>query len=357
MGLTDTIPWIRRRRAPYTVDDKVVLVTGALSTVGRKLVNRLVDMGARVVLVDSVSDGTGEQLSEEINRRTELESTVYVRTSSADDGQLHGIRVMVDAAVLTFGRLDVLVNNAQQQQQQHGPLGTEDLDLVCETIDVNFRAPLLATRVFERYLRQAGDQDGVVVNVAAMAGLLPGAGREVYGAANAGLIHFTEASRAMAPRLRVCALAPYYVDHSTGVQPPPIAPGGGSNQQQQQQSRLLPGQKLGAPLLLALSSDQVVASVIRCIEDTRLAGKTLLIAGDSSYVNSWWYVVLWLHMVCIMAWSALALVAQRLLVVGRQKPSAASAALKAAVDSAAAAGEEEADGAELGVCDGSKKRE
>ncbi|KAJ2506554.1 hypothetical protein GGI11_006627 [Coemansia sp. RSA 2049] len=357
--MADLVAWIRRRRAPYTVDDKVVLVTGALSAVGRKLVDRLVDMGARVVLVDSVSDGTGEQLSEEINKRTRLESTVYVRTSSADEGQLHGIRVMVDAAVLTFGRLDVLVNNAQQQQQQQiqqlqllqggGPVGTEDLDLVCDTIDANFRAPLLATRVFERYLRQAGDQDGVVVNVAAMAGLLPGAGREVYGAANAGLIHFTEASRAMAPRLRVCALAPYYVDHGS------VSPRGAAVGDSQQQQR-----RLGAPLrLLALSSDQVVASVIRCIEDTRLAGRTLLIAGDSSYVSSWSSLLLRLHMVCIMAWSALALVAQRLLaaVCRRKQPSAAAAAGVVVLEPVDSAAEEEPDDAEFGVCDGAKKRE
>ncbi|KAJ2763465.1 hypothetical protein H4S06_000070 [Coemansia sp. BCRC 34490] len=367
MGLADLVAWIRRRRTPYTVDDKVVLVTGALSTVGRKLVDRLVDMGARVVLVDSVSDGAGELLSEEINKRTRLESTVYVRTSSADEGQLHGIRVMVDAAVLTFGRLDVLVNNAQQQvqQQQGGPVGAEgldldlDLDLVCDTIDANFRAPVLATRVFERYLRQAGDQDGVVVNVAAMAGLLPGAGREVYGAANAGLIHFTEASRALAPRLRVCALAPYYVDHGSGEPPPPAVPGDSQQQRRQQQ-------RLGAPLrLLALSSDQVVASVVRCIEDSRLAGRTLLIAGDSSYVSSWASLLLRLHMVCIMAWSALALVAQRLLAAAasaagrRKQPSAAAAAAAGVVvlepvDSAA---EDEPDDVEFGVCDGAKKRE
>ncbi|KAJ1729535.1 hypothetical protein LPJ72_004926 [Coemansia sp. Benny D160-2] len=368
MGLADLVAWIRRRRTPYTVDDKVVLVTGALSTVGRKLVDRLVDMGARVVLVDSVSDGAGELLSEAINRRTRLESTVYVRTSSADEGQLHGIRVMVDAAVLTFGRLDVLVNNAQQQAPGGGPVGAGgldldrdrdlDLDLVCDTIDANFRAPVLATRVFERYLRQAGDQDGVVVNVAAMAGLLPGAGREVYGAANAGLIHFTEASRALAPRLRVCALAPYYVDHGSGEPPPPVAPGDSQQQRRQQQ-------RLGAPLrLLALSSDQVVASVVRCIEDSRLAGRTLLIAGDSSYVSSWASLLLRLHMVCIMAWSALALVAQRLLAAAasaagrRKQPSAAAAAAGVVVlepvDSAA---EDEPDNVEFGVCDGAKKRE
>ncbi|KAJ2403267.1 hypothetical protein GGI23_000059 [Coemansia sp. RSA 2559] len=281
------------KRPKYTVDDKVVLVTGALTTVGRKLVHRLVALGARVVLVDSASDGSGEHASEAINRQTKHETSVYVRAQLA---HLHEIRLMIDAAVLTFGRLDVLVNNAEHYV---GSADEEDVDRICATIDVNFRAPVVATWVFARYLRQSGNA-GVAVNVAAMAGLLPGRGREVYGATNAGLIHFTEASRAMMPRLRVCALAPYYVDGGGADAPP-------SDDRQQ---RLLPGQKLGAPLL-TLSSDQVVSSVIRCIEDTRMAGRTLLIAGESSYVNSWSYVLSWCHMLCIMGWSALALLIQR----------------------------------------------
>ncbi|KAJ1902773.1 hypothetical protein LPJ81_003416 [Coemansia sp. IMI 209127] len=282
------------KRPKYAVDDKVVLVTGALTTVGRKLVHRLVALGARVVLVDSAGDGSGEHVSEAINRQTEHETSVYVRAQLA---HLHEIRLMIDAAVLTFGRLDVLVNNAEHYVGSSAD--EEDVDRICATIDVNFRAPVVATCVFARYLRQSGNA-GVAVNVAAMAGLLPGRGREVYGATNAGLIHFTEASRAMMPRLRVCALAPYYVDGAADAAPP-------SDDRQQ---RLLPGQKLGAPLL-TLSSDQVVDSVIRCIEDTRMAGKTLLIAGESSYVNSWSYVLSWCHMLCIMGWSALSLLIQR----------------------------------------------
>ncbi|KAJ1662793.1 hypothetical protein IW140_004984 [Coemansia sp. RSA 1813] len=288
---------IFNKRPKYTIDDKVVLVTGALTTVGRKLVYQLVHLGARVVLVDGESNGTGEQLSQAINDQTKHETSVYVR---AQLDKVHDIRLMIDAAVLTFGRLDVLVNNAERYVGGISTEEEEDADRICGTIDVNFRAPVVATWVFARYLRQSGNIGGVAVNVAAMAGLLPGRGREVYGAANAGLIHFTEASKAMAPRLRVCALAPYYVDGA-------VVHGATTNGNQE---RLLPGQKLGAPLL-ALSSDQVVASVIRCIEDTRMAGKTLLIAGESSYVNSWSYVLSWFHMLCIMVWSTLSLLVQR----------------------------------------------
>ncbi|KAJ2615437.1 hypothetical protein H4S08_001241 [Coemansia sp. RSA 1365] len=277
------------RGTTYTVDDKVVVVTGALTVVGRQLVRRLVELGARVALVDSAADGSGERLSNEINGSTKHESSIYIRT---DLRRLEDIRLMVEVTVLTFGRMDVLVNNAEHYAAELA--GSEDAQRICDSIDINLRAPVAATWVFARYLSQSGNE-GVTVNVAAMAGLVPGRGREVYGAANAGLIHFTEASRALAPQLRVCALAPYYLD----------TPAGMSGQQ-----RMLPGQRLGS--LLTLSSDQVVASVVRCIEDTTLAGRTIVLAGDSTYSHSWSYLLSHINMVLIMIWSMLVLVIQRL---------------------------------------------
>ncbi|KAJ1722838.1 hypothetical protein LPJ61_005888 [Coemansia biformis] len=287
------------RRPKYAIDDKVVLVTGALTAVGRRLAAELVELGARVALVDAAADGSGEQLSMEINRRTGLETSIYIRT---DLRSQHDIRLMIEVTVLTFGRLDVLVNNAEQYADEMA--GEEDAQRISDSIDINLRAPIVATWVFSRYLAQSGNE-GVAVNVTAMAGLLPGRGREVYGAANAGLIHFTEASRALAPALRVCALAPYYVDSPAGLT----------------SRRLLPGQRLGS--LLTLSSDQVVRSVVRCIEDTRLAGQTIVIAGGSTYSYRWSYLLSLLHMFIIMVCSTVVLVAQRIFgVLAAVRPSA-----------------------------------
>ncbi|KAJ2691122.1 hypothetical protein IWW39_000182 [Coemansia spiralis] len=279
----------------YSVEDKVVLVTGALATVGRQLSEALIDKGARVVLVDGSSDGSGEALSRRLNARAGGEASVYIQT---DLSQLRDIQVMVDAAVLTFGRLDVLVNSAERYTDRLAD--EEDVGRIGDCVDVNLRAPILATWVFARYLRLAGI-DGVVVNVSAMAGLLPGRGREVYGAAKAGLIHFTEATRALAPRIRVCALAPYYTEH---------APGEFENE------RLLPGHRLGAGLL-SMSSYQVVASVIRCIEDPTMAGRTLLVNGSSSYSHSVATLLSHIQMVFIVTWGLLVLFVRRLL-FGRQ---------------------------------------
>ncbi|KAI9479168.1 hypothetical protein LPJ78_001296 [Coemansia sp. RSA 989] len=276
---------ILRKPPKYIIDGKVVLVTGALTAVGRQLSQKLVSMGAKVALVDGISDGSGELFSQQLNK-TAPDSSIYIQTDLRNQ---HEIRMMIEMAVLTFGHLDVLVNNAERHAKEL--TGEEDAQRICDSIDVNLRAPIVATWVFARYLRQA-EREGVAVNVTAMAGLLPGRGREVYGAANAGLIHFTEASRALAPQLRVCALAPYHMDT------PAISSG---------QQRLLPGQRLGS--LLKLTTSQVVRSVVRCIEDSSLSGHTLVIAGESSYTSS--YLLARLRMVLIMALSLLVLIVQR----------------------------------------------
>ncbi|KAJ2343962.1 hypothetical protein GGF43_005570, partial [Coemansia sp. RSA 2618] len=49
-----------RKPAKYTVSGKVVLVTGALTAVGRRLSRELVRLGARVALVDSISSNIGK---------------------------------------------------------------------------------------------------------------------------------------------------------------------------------------------------------------------------------------------------------------------------------------------------------
>ncbi|KAJ2724449.1 hypothetical protein GGI07_001961 [Coemansia sp. Benny D115] len=299
--------------AEFDFQDKVVVVTGALSSVGRQLAHRLVALGCLVSLIDSQADGSGEALSAELCEFSKALGTpetcnglsdmpvvrcVYIRS---DLRQPQDIRLMIEATILAFGRMDVLVNNAHtvaDDDDASAPCGVNE---VVDLIDINLRAPVVATWVFAEYLRQSSDgRRGVVVSVAAVAGLVPGRGREIFGAASAGLIHFTQASssREKTDGLRVCALAPYYVE----------AGGGG---------RLLPGSRhVGGAL--TLSSAQVVDAVLRCIRDERLSGRTVLVAGGSMYRHSWAVlVVARLHVFLIMLWSMLVLAFRRVLGAGR----------------------------------------
>ncbi|KAI7823909.1 hypothetical protein BX661DRAFT_52700 [Kickxella alabastrina] len=156
-----------------------------------------------------------------------------------------------------------------------------------------FAHPFLAPWVFSWYFRQAGKQ-GMVVNVAVMAGLVFSKEGEVFATMNAGLIHFTEASRIQKDNARWCALAPYYVDG--------LVDGGGGG-------RMLPRNKLGAEL--AIICEQVVQAVVRCIFDDRLNGKTVLMAGESTYTHTWTYLLARVHIFFIIMWSILVLLSNR----------------------------------------------
>ncbi|KAJ2818614.1 hypothetical protein IWW50_005756, partial [Coemansia erecta] len=122
-----------RKPAKYTVSGKVVLVTGALTAVGRRLSRELVRLGARVALVDSISSNIGKEFSEELNKDAPgaQDPTVYIET---DLRSHHHIRVMIEMAVIAFGRLDVLVNNAERHADEIS--GEEDVQRICDSIDV-----------------------------------------------------------------------------------------------------------------------------------------------------------------------------------------------------------------------------
>ena len=96
---------LRRRPAPKPLATKVALVTGAASGIGKATATRLARDGANVVLVDLDGDEAREAAAE--IGSTDVAVGVGANVTSEDD-----ITAAVDAAVLAFGGLDVVVNNA-----------------------------------------------------------------------------------------------------------------------------------------------------------------------------------------------------------------------------------------------------
>src|SRR5687768_9446799 len=85
------------------VEDKVAIVTGAASGIGRGCAEALAREGARVVLTD-VNEELGRETAKAIGG-----DAVFVRHDVCDEAAW---RSAIEAAVARFGRLDVLVNNA-----------------------------------------------------------------------------------------------------------------------------------------------------------------------------------------------------------------------------------------------------
>ncbi|KAJ2006683.1 hypothetical protein GGI04_001051 [Coemansia thaxteri] len=273
----------------YSIDGKVALVTGALGAIGMQITKQLLQGGARVVLVDIVNSKDGADISRELD----ADSAVYVQ---ADLCHLPDIERMLNEGVQAFEHIDILVNNAGVAQQNKFYVD-ETSDNAAAAIDLNLRAPMEATRLFVKQLHSSG-RHGVVVNVASIAGLMPARGFELYGTTKAGLLYFTEASRSLAPQVRVAAVAPFFVNT------PMVA---------RARNNLVNSPALNPHALLQVND--VADAVISQIENRWSAGKAIMLVGSWQLIPVWtlrfsyYYVVLvvWLCLLVGQARSALGL--------------------------------------------------
>jgi short-subunit dehydrogenase len=162
------------------IEGSVCLVTGATSGIGRAAALRLAGLGAQVVSV-----GRDLLVLNEVGQQT---SGVAIQADLSDPAD---IDLAVQRALSTFGRIDVLVNNAAQGWA--GPFAEQDPDGADYLVRVNLIAPIRLTRALLPGMLER--RRGAIVNVASIAGHVGVKDEAVYASTKAGLIGLSESLR------------------------------------------------------------------------------------------------------------------------------------------------------------------
>lgn len=185
--------------------NKVALITGAASGIGRATAERFAAEGARVVIAD-VQDSLGRQAAEAIATRGGVAVYKHLDVASETDWQ----RVVAET-VGEFGRLDVLVNNAGIGDT--GPIEDTDLATYDRVIAITQTSVFLAHKAASAALKASGN--GSVVNVSSMFGIVGGFGTSPAYHAAKGAVRLLTKSTALAwarEGVRVNSVHPGFVD-------------------------------------------------------------------------------------------------------------------------------------------------
>jgi len=187
------------------LDDKVAIVTGAASGIGRASAILFAREGARLVIADQNVDGLGETAGAIAKNGG---TAVAITADVSDEDEVKGF---VDRALAEFGALDVMFANAGIIGGPD-PLLEQSVELWRHVLRVNLIAPFLAVKYAGKHMTEK--KRGSIVLTASTAGLRANAGGAPYSASKAGVISLaqTAANSFLGTGVRVNAICPGLIE-------------------------------------------------------------------------------------------------------------------------------------------------
>lgn len=180
------------------LSNRSVFITGGATGIGAAFAESFIGQGTRVAFVD-VNESAGEELASRLGawfQRCDVTDTAALLTA-------------IREAAAHFGGLDVLVNNAANDQRHRA----EDLDEAAwrSNLALNLDAAMQASRAAYEIMRRR--QSGVILNISSINALLAPAGMAAYVASKAALLGLTKALAREwgAANIRVNAISPGWV--------------------------------------------------------------------------------------------------------------------------------------------------
>jgi NAD(P)-dependent dehydrogenase (short-subunit alcohol dehydrogenase family) len=153
------------------MDEPVILITGALTGIGRASASAFAKKGAKVVVAGR-HDEAGQALAEELRSTGSEAEFINADVRNEDD-----VRNLVDQTVARFGHLDVAVNNAGTEGSP-SPITDQTADTYAATFDTNVLGVILSMKHQVRVMQEQGS--GAIINISSTYGHEGGAGASVY---------------------------------------------------------------------------------------------------------------------------------------------------------------------------------
>ena len=175
-----------------TLEGKVAIVTGSGRGIGRSVALKFAEKGARVIIND-LDEGPANEVIAEIRALGSDAVACIGNVSAADFGER-----IVKTALDTFGRLDIIVNNAGfTWDNVIQKMGDEQWDAI---LDCHLKAPFRILRAAYPYFREASKAEAEagqevfrkVVNISSVSGTQGNAGQVNYSSAKAGIMGMTK---------------------------------------------------------------------------------------------------------------------------------------------------------------------
>jgi len=168
---------------PPRLKDKIAVITGSASGIGRAAAVLFAKEGASLVIADMQKAALNETLQ---MVRDQGGAGVAAVTDVSDETQ---VKALIDLAVSEYGRIDILCNNAGITGILSGP-EDQDGENWQQVYAVNVLGAVYAVKYATPHLVKTGQ--GAIVNTASVAGIRSGAGGNAYSASKAALINYTQ---------------------------------------------------------------------------------------------------------------------------------------------------------------------
>jgi len=228
------------------VKDKVIVVTGAGSGMGRELTLQLLSKGARVAMADINEAGMQETMRLAGDKASGLSAAVL------DITDREKVNAFPEQVIAAHGCVDGVINNAGIIQP-FIPVNDLDYDRIQRIMQINFFGPLNMVKAFLPQLLKRPEAH--IANVASMGAFIPFPGQTMYGASKAAVKLLTEGlhSELKDTRVKVTLIMPGAVNtnimSNSGL-------GAASDSQNAQAARILQPDRAAAMMIRAIEKDR-----------------------------------------------------------------------------------------------------